>query len=40
MWAIVHKESGKICAAVQSRGNAREIKTKEEKVVRCTVKLD
>jgi len=40
MWAIVKKESGEICAVVQSRGNAREIKTPEEKIVRCSVKLD
>lgn len=40
MWAIVNKESGEICAAVQSRKNARELKMNEEKIVKCTVKLD
>lgn len=40
IWAVVYKETGRIDTVRPSRDLARFYKDREQKVVRCTVKLD
>lgn len=39
-WAVVNKETGELEGLCTSRAGARYIKGDNEKIVRCTVKLD
>jgi hypothetical protein len=39
-WALVRKDSGEVTYIAVSRSEARDIKESNEKIARCTVKLD